>query len=362
MFDYSKVERLKSKADGGDVKAQIELGREYMSGRNTPANFSKGYAYFAMAARKNDPEALYLIADCQDNGNGVEVNPTHAFQNFMKAANLGNLKAILSLAHYYETGRGGIVDYIKSLEQYKTALKLGHAPAKDHVARLEGLCRSALAHANTAPSATASVGTRGGHPAQQLLNANKTNQTQFSQDIKIEDVPFFKGMGAMELIFLMGLVQNIKGKRGQFLFCEGQLPNGLFIILSGQCSVRLSNLNSSTFTEVKSVNPGEYVGEFGLIDGLPRSATVVVTEDADLMFLPTKAFQSAIETQPGVVQVITQNLLGNIRDKNIIIREKEAKELVYSGKPVPTNIETMKKLVSILRASNSTEQTDYWDR
>ena len=175
-------------------------------------------------------------------------------------------------------------------------------------------------------------------------------------------MPFFKGLGAMELLFLMGYIQNIKGKRGQFLFCEGQNPNGMFIVLSGHCSIRLTNINSSTFTEIKSVTPGEYVGEFGLIDGLPRSATVIVTEDADLMFLPTKAFQSAIETQPKVADIVTKNLLSNIRDKNIIIREKEAKDLVYSGRSVPSDLETMKKLVAILRASNSTEQTDYWDR
>jgi len=362
MFDFSKVERLKSRADGGDLKSQIELGKEYMTGRNIPANQSKGYAYFSMAARKNDPEALFLIADCQDNGTGVEINPTYAFQNYLKAANLGNLKAILSLAHYYETGRGGIVDYAKSLEQYKKALNLGHAQSKEHVARLESLSKSATAHSQTSTNSTASVGTRGALPAQDLLNNSRNSQAQASSEIKIDDVPFFKGMGAMELIFLMGLVQNIKGKRGQFLFCEGQPPNGLFIVLSGQCSIRLTNLNSSTFTEVKSVIPGEYVGEFGLIDGLPRSATVVVTVDADLMFLPTKAFQSAVESQPGVAQVVTQNLLKNIRDNNIIIRDKESKDLVYSGRPVPTDIETLKILVAILRASNSTEQTDYWDR
>ena len=360
MFDFSKVERLKSKADGGDAKAQIELGKEYMSGRNIPANFTKGYAYFAMAARKSDPEALFLLGECQDNGNGTEVNPTSAFQNYKKAANLGNLRAILSLASFYETGRGGLVDYPKSLEQYQAALKLGHTPAKEQIARLEALCKSSLAHASNAGS-SAPVGTRGGHPAQELLNTTKAKQAQ-NNEIKIDSIPFFRGMGAMELLFLMGLVQNIKGKRGQFLFCEGQPPNGLFIVLSGLCSVRLSNLNSSSFTEIKSVKPGDYVGEFGLIDGLPRSATVVVTEDADLMFLPTKAFQSAITTQPKVAQVVTQNLLTSIRDKNIIIREKEAKELVYSGRTVPTDIETLRKLVSILRASNSTEQTDYWDR
>lgn len=361
MFDFSKVERLKSKADGGDVAAQLELGKEYLSGKNVQANFSKGFAYFSMAARKNDPEALFLIGECQDNGTGTTVNPSSAFQNYAKAAKQGHLRATLALAHYYETGRGGIVDYPKSLEHFKAALKLGHAPAKDQITRLEGLCKSSLAHANAPQNAAPLVGGRGAHPAQQLMAANAASKAS-SNEIKIDDVPFFKGLGAMELLFLMGYVQNIKGKRGQFLFCEGQNPNGLFIVLSGQCSIRLTNLNSSTFTEIKSVAPGEYVGEFGLIDGLPRSATVVVTEDAELMFLPTKAFQSAIESQPKVADIVTKNLLTNIRDKNIIIREKEAKELVYGGRSVPTDLETMKKLVAILRASNSTEQTDYWDR
>ena len=113
MFDFSKVERLKSKADGGDAKAQIELGKEYLSGRNVQANFARGYAYFAMAARKNDPEGLYLVADCQDNGTGTTVNPSLAFQNYLKASNLGHVKSILALAHYYETGRGGIVEPVR---------------------------------------------------------------------------------------------------------------------------------------------------------------------------------------------------------------------------------------------------------
>jgi hypothetical protein len=361
MFDFSKVERLKSKADGGDVAAQLELGKEYLSGKNIQSNFSKGFAYFSMAGRRNDPEALYLIAECQENGTGTTVNPTSAYQNYAKAAKMGHLRATLSLAHYYETGRAGIVDYPKSLEQYKAALKLGHNPAKDQITRLESLCKSALAHANAPQNAAAPIGGRAVHPAQQLLAASSASKAA-TNEIKIDDVPFFKGLGAMELLFLMGCIQNIKGKRGQFLFCEGQNPNGMFIVLSGHCSIRLTNLNSSTFTEIKSVTPGEYVGEFGLIDGLPRSATVIVTEDADLMFLPTKAFQSAIETQPKVADIVTQNLLSNIRDKNIIIREKEAKDLVYSGRPVLSDLETMKKLVAILRASNSTEQTDYWDR
>ena len=351
MFDFSKIERLKSKADKGDTKAQIELAKEYFSGRNVQASLTKGYAYYAMAARQNDAEALYLVGECQDSGNGCPINPSNAFQNFAKAAKLGNLKAILSLAHYYETGRGGLVDYEKALGNYQLAVKLGHAKAKENITRLQALKLTTAAHAPAIPS----TATRGGSTGASPNNAGPV-------DIKIDDIPFFKGLGAMELIYMMGIVSNIKGTRGQFLFCEGHQPNGLFIVLKGQCSVRLTNLNTNSFNEIKTVKPGDYVGEFGLIDGLSRSATVVVTEDAEMMFLPTQAFQAAIESQKGVAEVVTKNLLMFIRDNNIIIKEKEAKALVYSGLPVAPTLANMKTLVGILRASNSTEQTNYWER
>ena len=352
MFDFSKIERLKSKADKGDTKAQIELAKEYFSGRNVQASLTKGYAYYAMAARQNDAEALYLVGECQDSGNGCPINPSNAFQNFAKAAKLGHLKAILSLAHYYETGRGGLVDYEKALANYQLAVKLGHVKAKESITRLQGLKLTAAAHA---PAAIPSTATRGVASVPSPSNAGPA-------EIKIDDIPFFKGLGAMELIYMMGIVSNIKGTRGQFLFCEGHQPNGMFIVLKGQCSVRLTNLNTNSFNEIKTVKPGEYVGEFGLIDGLPRSATVVVTEDTEMMFLPTQAFQAAIESQQGVAEVVTKNLLKFIRDNNIIIKEKEAKALVYSGLPVAPTLTNMKTLVGILRASNSTEQTSYWER
>lgn len=359
MFDFGKIERLKSKADGGDLKAQIELGKEYLKGQNIQASFTKAYAYFSMAARKNDPEALFLLAECNDNGTGTEVNPSNAYMNYQKSANFGYLRAVIAFANFCETGRSGVVDFPKALQYYQMAVKLGHGPAKEQVTRLEKLVLNSQSHQSQNES-NSGIGTRGTSPAHKMMAENA--QKSAPESIKIDDVPFFRGLGAMELLFMMGLTQNIKGKRGDFLFCEGQAPNGLFVVLSGKCSVRLTNLNSNSFTEIKNVLPGDYVGEFGLIDGLPRSATVVVTENAELMFLPTAAFVSTIQNQPKVAEVVKQNLLTTIRDKNIMIRDKESRDLVYSGRPVPNDLETLKRLTSILRASNSTEQTDYWDR
>lgn len=352
MFDFHKVERLKSKADNGDIKAQIELGKEYLLGRNIPANLSKGYEYFLVAAKQNDPEALYLLAECEDKGNGCAVNLSSAFQNLKKAAAQKHLKATLLLAHYYESGRCGIVDYPRALQQYQAAINLGHMPAKDHATRVEKLSKDTSSFSHQAPSSTTM------HPEQ------KTHRTSnpAKAEIRIDDIPLFRGLGASELMYMMGVVQNIKAKKGQLLFCEGQPPNGLFIVLSGLCSIRISNPSKNTSTEIKSVFAGEYVGEFGLIDGMARSATVVIAEDAELIFLPTAVFHAALKTQKNVAEVVTRNLLANIRDKKILLKDRDAKDLVYGGRPVPHNLETMKKLTAILRASNTKGQMDYWDR
>jgi hypothetical protein len=352
MFDFSKIERLKSKADKGDVKAQIELAQEYFSGRNVQASLSTSYSYYSRAARQNDPEAIYKLGEYQDIGWGCAMSPSNAFQNFYKAAKLGHLKAILSLAHYYQTGRAGIVDYDKALATYQLALKMGHTQAKEKIAKLQELKKTSPSYVPPIPS----TATRGTNPVGTKAEHKPT------AEIKIEDIPFFMGLSGTDLIYLMGLVSNVEGKRGQFLFCEGDEPNGLFILLKGQCTIRLANISTNTFNEIKSVHPGEYVGEFGLIDGLPRSATVVITEDAEMMFLPTQVFQSAIESQKGLAEVVTRNLLSFIRNGNIRIEEKDLKALVYSGQPVTPTLSNMKLLVGILRASNSTKQVNYWER
>lgn len=348
MFDFHKVERLKSKADHGDLKAQIELGKEYLLGRNIPANLGKGYEYFALAAKQNDPEALFCLAECQDTGNGCSINPSEAFQNLSKAAVQGHLKATLLLAKHFESGHFGIVDYQKSIQHYQAALNKGHAPAKDQIARIEKLRKE-----------TATFGM----PAQAKAGiSHNSPEHQSKSEIKIDDIPFFRGLGASELIYMMGVVQNLKAKKGQLLFCEGQPPNGLFIILSGGCSIRTTNSKTNMSTEIKSAFAGDYVGEFGLIDGMARSATVVITEDANLIFLPTAVFHAVIQTQKNVADIVTQNLLASIRDKKILLKDRESKDLVYGGRPVPSNLSTMKKLTAILRASNTKGQMDYWDR
>jgi CRP-like cAMP-binding protein len=57
------------------------------------------------------------------------------------------------------------------------------------------------------------------------------------------------------------------------LIKEGEPGDALFVILDGGATVQRDGI------EVNQVGPGAYFGEMALLDGQPRSATVVAATD-----------------------------------------------------------------------------------
>jgi len=356
MFGFNSIKSLEKKALNGDAQSQVELAKEYLSGEKIGKSFVKAYANFAMAARQNNIEGLFHVAHCQSEGIGCDIDPSKAFFNFSEAARLGHKGAMLALARYYEDGTGGLVDHEKALSYYEKANKLGEKSAQPHIDRLGGVRTKTPELFIHKGSATTSSSRISGPQAPVTYTAENVH----SSGLKLGDIPFFRGLETNELVQIMSSIGSVRAQAGQCLFMEGQAPNGLFIILSGRCSIRLTTLGLKESQEIKGLGPGDYVGEFGLIDSMPRSATVLVTEDADFMFLPTAAFRATIEKSAALAQTITVNLLCMVIDQKIIPKDKTVHDFVYSGKGVPHTLQSMKALVAILRQANSENQEKYF--
>ena len=359
MFGFSPIKSLEKKAINGDAQSQVALAKEYLSGKNIEKNFVRAYANFAMAARQNNTEGLFHVAHCQSEGIGCDIDPSKAFFNFSEDARLGHTGAMLALAKYYEDGTGGLVDHEKALSYYEQALKLGERSAQSHIDRLGGV-RTKTPELFTQKTQQSFSNTSNTKVSGPQAPVTYTAENVHSSGLKLGDIPFFRDLETNELIQIMSSIGAVRAEAGQCLFMEGQAPNGLFIILSGRCSIRLTTLGLKETEEIKGLGPGEYVGEFGLIDSMPRSATVLVTEDADLMFLPTAAFRAAVDKSPALAQTITVNLLCLIIDQKIIPEDKSLHDFVYSGKGVPHTLQSMKVLVAILRQANSDNQEKYF--
>ena len=83
-------------------------------------------------------DAMWYIGHKYSRGSGVKKNELEAWNWYHKAADLGNGKAMSSIALYYYGGLGPVKqDYREALKWYKKAVEHGNEASKRNVYYLE---------------------------------------------------------------------------------------------------------------------------------------------------------------------------------------------------------------------------------
>ena len=79
-------------------------------------------------------------------------------------------------------------------------------------------------------------------------------------------------------------------KKGDEIIKEGMLSDCAYIIESGR--VEVSKQINGERQSIGVLKEGDIFGEMGLIDGLPRSASVVSLEDSSISIITQETFNS----------------------------------------------------------------------
>jgi CRP-like cAMP-binding protein len=87
----------------------------------------------------------------------------------------------------------------------------------------------------------------------------------------------------------------------------GEEGDALFVIVEGRASIRRND------TEVATVGPGAYFGELALLDGEPRSATVVATNPVTVAVLGVRMFRTLLREFPEMAFELLAGLAGDLR-------------------------------------------------
>ena len=82
-------------------------------------------------------------------------------------------------------------------------------------------------------------------------------------------VPLFRDLSARELREVLGAGKDIEFPAGRMIVEEGSIGTDFYMILSGDATV------SKGGRVIRRLRPGDFFGEISLLDGGPRSATVV---------------------------------------------------------------------------------------
>jgi CRP/FNR family transcriptional regulator, cyclic AMP receptor protein len=104
----------------------------------------------------------------------------------------------------------------------------------------------------------------------------------------------------------------------EVLFLAGDDGDGCYRIEDGLLKVTMMS-RSGTERILAFLGPGAIVGELSIIDGLPRSASVVAVRNSALCFLSRAAFEDFTKKHPEVYKSLVTLLATRLRETDAVI-------------------------------------------
>ena len=89
--------------------------------------------------------------------------------------------------------------------------------------------------------------------------------------------------------------------------------DGFYVIRFGAAKVTKASDRAETEVVLAILRQGDSFGEIGLIDGLPRTASVVTMQPTECYFLSRDGFMAALEQHPEIARGLLPGLAGMVR-------------------------------------------------
>jgi CRP/FNR family transcriptional regulator, cyclic AMP receptor protein len=118
-------------------------------------------------------------------------------------------------------------------------------------------------------------------------------------------------------------MKTVYFKKGEEIIKEGTLSDCAYIIAEGQVEVS-RKLSSGEKQIIGVLDKNEIFGEMGLIDGLPRSATVLALEDCTISIINKEAFNNLAQHKPQALMPILKVLAKRLRATLTLVEDLQS--------------------------------------
>lgn len=127
--------------------------------------------------------------------------------------------------------------------------------------------------------------------------------------------PLFAALSESQIDALTHVIQRRSYQRGAGIIKTGDSTASLHIIASGIVQVVVSDRHGAEVI-LDILKPGDYFGEMGLIDDLPRSATVTARESCEILILAKKDFSACLKENFNLIMAVQRGLVKRLRGAN----------------------------------------------
>ncbi len=136
-----------------------------------------------------------------------------------------------------------------------------------------------------------------------LRRMAKTNPTDH-----LAQVPLFSACSKKELAKIAKAGDQVTLADGHVLTEQDTASREAFVIMSGGALVKRNN------RKVAELGPGSIVGELGLLDRGPRTATVVAQGETEVFVLAPREFAALLDDVPTINHKLLKALAARVRE------------------------------------------------
>lgn len=128
----------------------------------------------------------------------------------------------------------------------------------------------------------------------------------------LRQIPLFASLKDEEIEAIFKLSVTKKCSKDTIILLEDEEGDTLFVILKGK--VKVTTFSESGKEVIFSIlNEGDFFGDMSLLDGKPRSATVISVEESELRLIRRSDFNKLLETHPGIALKLFEELTSRLR-------------------------------------------------
>ena len=128
----------------------------------------------------------------------------------------------------------------------------------------------------------------------------------------LKHIPLFASLKDIELEAINQLSFTKKCPKDTIILLENEEGDALFIIIKGK--VKVTTFSESGKEVIFSMlKEGDFFGDMSLLDGNPRSATVISIEDSELRLIRRNDFKTLMQKYPEIALKLLEELTSRLR-------------------------------------------------
>jgi CRP/FNR family cyclic AMP-dependent transcriptional regulator len=123
----------------------------------------------------------------------------------------------------------------------------------------------------------------------------------------IRSIPLFSSCTRTELGRIADIAKEVEFSPGQVICNEGDTGVGLHIVVQGETKVQIGGRTR------RRLGSGAFFGEIALLDGGPRSATVIAETPVHTVSIPAWSFKTILKSNPSMALKMLEETARRLR-------------------------------------------------